>query len=308
MFCSNCGKEINENSRFCSSCGYKIDNVKSNENIETDSNVPISQETKKVSPIPNDNPASESKTETIKHKRYGWGWIIVLLVYVSSVSSFLQKCRFVDGAYEFASYITFLLGLIAIFPLYFWVRNHLIEKGSMKGHVEISSFVSGAIFCVLIPSLVIGAITLLGIYEEREIKIILNEYVKKPKTPSKESWVFYGKSIYGDYYYDNNSILSVNQDIFRIWILERQSIEGKKFKTYVRKSLKLSTDGYDKLDQSIMLVQIYCQTNSMTTVKIVDYDNKGNILDDVDIPNPTITSISSNSINELIRKLICEKM
>ena len=68
MFCSNCGKEINENSRFCSSCGYKIDNVKSNENIETDSNVPISQETKKVSPIPNDNPASESKTETIKHK------------------------------------------------------------------------------------------------------------------------------------------------------------------------------------------------------------------------------------------------
>lgn len=107
---------------------------------------------------------------------------------------------------------------------------------------------------------------------------------------------------------DSSGILSVNQDVFKIWILERQSIEGKKFKTSARKSLELSTDGYDKLDQSAALVQIYCQTNSMTTVKIVDYDNKGNILDDVDIPNPTITTIASNSINELLRKLICEKM
>lgn len=215
MFCSNCGKEINENSRFCSSCGFKIDNVKSSESIETNSNVPISQETKKVSPIPNDNLAVENNAETTKHKRYGWGWIIVLLFYVSSVSSFLQKCKFVDSEYEFASYIMFILGLIAIFPLYFWVRNHLIEKGPMKGHVGISSFVSGSIFCVLIPSLVIGAITFIGIYEEREIKNILNEYVKKPKIPSKENWLFYGKSIYGDYYYDNNSILSLLSGIIR---------------------------------------------------------------------------------------------
>jgi hypothetical protein len=109
-------------------------------------------------------------------------------------------------------------------------------------------------------------------------------------------------------YYDNNSITSVNPDVIRIWTLERQSIEGKNLKTSTRKSLELSIDGYDKLDRSIVLVQIHCINDTMSTIKIVDYDNRGNMLDDINIPNPTITTISSNSINELLRKLICEKM
>lgn len=27
MFCSNCGKEINEKSNFCPNCGYRVDNM-----------------------------------------------------------------------------------------------------------------------------------------------------------------------------------------------------------------------------------------------------------------------------------------
>lgn len=41
MFCSQCGKQLNDNARFCSSCGTKIElgNIKINQTIESKANV-----------------------------------------------------------------------------------------------------------------------------------------------------------------------------------------------------------------------------------------------------------------------------
>lgn len=41
MFCSQCGKQLNDDAKFCSSCGTKIElgNIKINQSIESESNV-----------------------------------------------------------------------------------------------------------------------------------------------------------------------------------------------------------------------------------------------------------------------------
>ena len=75
----------------------------------------------------------------------------------------------------------------------------------------------------------------------------------------------------------------------------------------MNKKNDLSIDGYDKLDNIIFLKEVECINNTYKIIKIVDYNDEGKILDDIDYPNPTIRQIIPGSMGEKLFIKVCQK-
>lgn len=136
MFCSKCGKEISDDSKYCSSCGSKTINVENTDVSSLPSNniEPLIMSDVKMKmtddindePLPvsnNENTEDIEKFETFlkdeKNKergKWGWGWVILLLIYSRTYP--IEKSNKDSFVFESLGYFVMLI-------LYFWIRNYV---------------------------------------------------------------------------------------------------------------------------------------------------------------------------------------
>src|SRR4030042_633638 len=120
MYCSKCGKEISDDSKFCYNCGLKIDTIKSSANIEK--NTLTSQDTDKSTKrqdakekniVTNDNQHGAS---FLTKRRYTWGLLVLLMFYGYSVSQWMKNP---SNNYIPITTIVIILSLPLLIFLYF---------------------------------------------------------------------------------------------------------------------------------------------------------------------------------------------
>lgn len=129
---------------------------------------------------------------------------------------------------------------------------------------------------------------------------------------STDRWIYYGTTEDGNqYYYDKISVIYVSPyvspKVIKVWEKIKYSKAGKDMIIQMNKENDLSIDGYDKLDNIIFLKEIECTNNTYKIIKIVDYNDEGKILDDIDYPNPTIRQIIPETMGEKLFIKVCQK-
>jgi hypothetical protein len=72
-----------------------------------------------------------------------------------------------------------------------------------------------------------------------------------------------------------------------------------------KKDINLSTYGYEKLDNMMILNEVACSNNTFKLIKMVNYNDEGKILDDFDNPNQETQQIIPMSVSELLLKKVC---
>jgi hypothetical protein len=127
-----------------------------------------------------------------------------------------------------------------------------------------------------------------------------------------DRWIYYGTTEDGNqYYYDKISIIYVSPyvspKVIKVWEKIKYSKAGKDMIIQMNKENDLSIDGYDKLDNIIFLKEVECINNTYKIIKIVDYNDEGKILDDIDYPKPTIRQIIPGSMGEKLFTKVCQK-
>ncbi len=121
-------------------------------------------------------------------------------------------------------------------------------------------------------------------------------------------WIYYGELSSGDkYYYDNNSITNVNPESFKVWtkveysnIEKDKLIQGKKYQGS-------PTAGLENLYYTIRRIELDCENNTSKNLNEVEYDNKGQVLDDFSFPDAEREKIPPSSVNELLLKTVCKR-
>ena len=127
-----------------------------------------------------------------------------------------------------------------------------------------------------------------------------------------DRWIYYGTTEDGNqYYYDKISITYVSPyvspKVVKVWEKIKYSKVGKDQIIQMNKEKGLSIAGYDKLDSIIFLKEVECTNNTYKIIKIVDYNDEGKILDDIDYPKPTIRQIIPGSMGEKLFMKVCQK-
>jgi hypothetical protein len=131
-------------------------------------------------------------------------------------------------------------------------------------------------------------------------------FVSIGNTQSSDRWIQYGSSKYGDHFYDKSSMIKVSSKIIKVWIKIQLSKVGKDFSIQVIKDYIKSIDGYEKLDYTIILYELDCLNNTTKQLKLVDYDNEGKSLENIDFTDPKIKQIIPESMDEGLLKTICK--
>jgi len=122
-----------------------------------------------------------------------------------------------------------------------------------------------------------------------------------------EGWIYYGKTDDGDWYYDNESMTYVSPKVIKVWDKIKYSKSRKEDEIKSRRENKESIDGYDKLDFKIALTEVDCINNTQKTIKTVDYDVQGKILDEYNYPDMEMEQTLPGSIGDLLRIAVCPK-
>jgi len=127
---------------------------------------------------------------------------------------------------------------------------------------------------------------------------------------STDRWIYYGTTEDGNqYYYNKVSTTYVSPyaspKVVKVWEKIKYSEVGKDQIIQMNKKNGLSIDGYDKLNNVIFLKEVECINKTYKIIKIVDYDDEGKILDDIDYPKPTTRQIMPGSMGEAFRNKVC---
>jgi hypothetical protein len=128
-----------------------------------------------------------------------------------------------------------------------------------------------------------------------------------PETKTGDRWTYYGSSKSGDFYYDKSSIIKVRPNIIKVWTKIKLSKIEKDRVIELRKNNDLPADDWGKLDYSIFLCDLDCVNNTIKNMKIVDYNDEGKIIDNMDIANPQIEQIIPITMEELLLRKVCQK-
>jgi hypothetical protein len=130
---------------------------------------------------------------------------------------------------------------------------------------------------------------------------LLLKEVCKGKT---DRWVYYGKSIYGDNYYDKSSIKNVSSNVIKVMRKVKYSNEYSNIRKdeliQLRRKHHMSIDGWEKLDNETQLLELDCVKNKSKVVKIYFNNYEGKILDGGDNKDTTET------IDDLLQKEVCK--
>lgn len=132
-------------------------------------------------------------------------------------------------------------------------------------------------------------------------------FLSAGKTESSNEWVSYRTSELGHYCYDKSSIIKVSPQIIRVWSKVQLSPFGKDFTIQKQKNDNGPTDGWEKLNETRFLYELDCVNNTYETRKVVNYNEQGKILSDMDIPNPATNPILSDLGIAKLKIKVCKK-
>ena len=150
MYCSKCGKEIVDDSKFCYSCGSKTSNVKNTVGSSLPSNIiNTTKSSDERIEIKNDRRNDESlssqdtqrdledterlekylKKKKEKEKtKWGWGWVILVIIFTQSYGykGELHKKQLMRYDNIYTGGIE-LFGFIVMLIVYFWLRKYMFR-------------------------------------------------------------------------------------------------------------------------------------------------------------------------------------
>ena len=123
-----------------------------------------------------------------------------------------------------------------------------------------------------------------------------------------DRWVNYGTTGDGSQkYYDKQSMTQISPNVVKVWDKGKLSRDAKDKIIERRKQENLPVDGWDKLDNVVLVREIDCAKKTSTTTRIEDYDDTGKKFHESDFPNARPEQIPSGSMNELLLKKVCTK-
>jgi len=123
-----------------------------------------------------------------------------------------------------------------------------------------------------------------------------------------DGWVLYGTSVFGNHFYDKNSIEHITPSVFKVSEKLKYSKDRKDKIIKLKKDYKQSTDGWGKLNHEINVYSIDCSHKTIYWIGFRVCDDKGKILDQLDFPYPTSPPLSPSTMkmNELLQKEVCK--
>jgi len=182
VFCSKCGKEIRTDSVYCYSCGSKVEENEKKDAVANTSPVVVNKEpsietrNSLQETIGKNISSSSSKTNENPNilSKYGIGWIILLSLYGSGMTSYFKNHPYPVTILSMAILFSSLILLLII---YFRFRTYLLKKDFWRKNKDYSSLFSGIISYFLVGSLVVGSINYLSNNEKRKgIEIFMGNY------------------------------------------------------------------------------------------------------------------------------------
>ena len=121
------------------------------------------------------------------------------------------------------------------------------------------------------------------------------------------NWIYLGKTITAETYYDKNSIKEEDQNIIRIWIKAIYSEDGKKEKFSFLKRINKAPFSADTLSYELVLFEIDCLNNKARMYTGQAYDDKGEILVSAPKSFGEWGNISPDSQIAALRNTVCSE-
>lgn len=142
-----------------------------------------------------------------------------------------------------------------------------------------------------------GEVLLFKTYEEK-----IKETGTSGKEPNPDIWEYFGEN-----WYYNKTNMTKSSNIISVWTYyvvtdddRKESIEKKKKDNNPDKSLK-----YQSYEHDVDLTEIDCKKKLVRTKEVINYDDKGNILDRITDDNPKWESIIPGSVGEGLYRELC---
>jgi len=134
---------------------------------------------------------------------------------------------------------------------------------------------------------------------------ILTEFEKE--LAKVEKWQPFGKSEKGSFFYDKTSIRKHPNGHIRVWI----KIKVDDVSAYIeeRKKKYQKPKEYENYSHSLDLWEFDCDSVSLGVISIIDYDDKGKVLDSYNLDEKSfkMTSIIPDSVGEGLYKMVCKE-
>jgi hypothetical protein len=140
------------------------------------------------------------------------------------------------------------------------------------------------------------------------------------EVPKKESiWRFFAQTEEYQFFYDTGSIESNSRGIVKVavkrTIREEPQIINETKKGLVRELKKrqkagMSIRGYENFEYEMIVCQIDCKSGLIRFLKSVNYDNRGNIIETVAVPDAILKweKIVPDTINDTLRRSLCKPL
>jgi hypothetical protein len=172
----------------------------------------------------------------------------------------------------------------------------------MNSHSDFMMRVSGWLLCRRPFVLLLVALTLVG--------------CTAPESKEASVWKLYAQSDDYQFFYDSRNIESGAGDIVKI-LLKRQpkeefAIIPETKRSIIREMKKrqkagMTIHGYENWDHEVVVCEIDCRKNVIRFLKSINYDQKGNALDTIVVPEAVLKwdNVIPGTINDNLRKSIC---
>ncbi len=113
-------------------------------------------------------------------------------------------------------------------------------------------------------------------------------------------WKYIGKAYQGMYFYDAGSMRRSSEGIVKVWIKVLYTEEG------VNYMVKLLGRKYETLSYAIILFEYRCGDKVKQIVPIAFYSGDGKVLISADNRTSDWNSMSPDSIDEALYKILCK--
>ena len=137
--------------------------------------------------------------------------------------------------------------------------------------------------------------------------LFIGAYTNGQAAEETSAWVYYGKTGYGDYYYDKNSLAKVGPQVIKVGNKIKYSEDGRDRALRERKAGNQPLAGWERLDYTLSFNELNCLKKTIRTVKVTDFNDQGKIIEDFDFERPQTEQIIPESMNDSLLKLACPK-
>lgn len=132
----------------------------------------------------------------------------------------------------------------------------------------------------------------------------LTEYQKE--IARGEKWVKFSQRESESLYYDKTSIRQQPNKHIRVWV--RTEVEDISAYIEERKKNYQKTEGYENYSHSLMAWEFDCNSATVGEISLIDYDDKGKVLDSYHIDEKSINlkSVVPDSFGNALYKIVCK--